>query len=246
AFELSGVSYSPIMARSRLPLSHEALMLDILQKLPAPGGRNILSHELELLLGTERSLSTVAWEDLPPSCDPVFILDNVANNTRRKGNMDQQLSQMVLGRPGEPTRVTTTPSPSTTSRGAVKRWQVESFATVLRHLLHDTDRHLHVVDFGCGTGTLLLPLAVLFPHCTFTGVEMKPAAVTLLLERAQAAGLSNVAARRCMIEEFLEEPFDVALALHACGNATDAAMQLAVRRRAAYIVSPCCVGACGT
>ncbi|GLI69762.1 hypothetical protein VaNZ11_014394, partial [Volvox africanus] len=162
------VSQSPIMARSHIPLSHEALMLDVLQNLPSPGGRNIMFHELEFSLATERSLNTVAWADLPPSCDPVFILDNLANNTRRKGNMDQQLSQMVLGRAGESTRVATIPSPGTVSRGAVKRWQVESFATVLRHLLHDTDRHLHVVDFGCGTGTLLLPLAVLFPHCTFT------------------------------------------------------------------------------
>ncbi|GIL86907.1 hypothetical protein Vretimale_15552 [Volvox reticuliferus] len=230
------------MARSHLPLSHEALMLDVLQNLPSPGGKNVTFHELDFLLGTEQSLSKVAWADVPPSCDPVFILDNLANNTRRKGNMEQQLSQMVLGRPGESSRVATTAYPGATSRGTVKRWQVESFAAVLRHLLNDADRHLHVVDFGCGTGTLLLPLAVLFPHCTFTGVEMKPAAVALLLERARAAGLSNVAARRCMIEEFLEEPFDVALALHACGNATDAAMQLAVRRHAAYIVSPCCVG----
>ncbi|GLC38916.1 hypothetical protein PLESTM_000795600 [Pleodorina starrii] len=182
---------------------------------------------------------------MPKSCDPVFILDNPANNTRRRGNLEQQLSQMVLGRPGELTHdITATPALFINSRGAVKRYQVESFAAVLRHLLllHDSARPLHVVDFGCGTGTLLLPLAVMFPHCTFTGVEMKPAAVALLLERARAAGLGNVSARRCMIEDFVETPFDVALALHACGNATDAAMMLAARRRAAYVVSPCCVG----
>ena len=44
-----------------------------------------------------------------------------------------------------------------------------------------------------------------------------------------------------MIEEF-EQPFDVALALHACGNATDLAMLQAQRQGAAYAVSPCCVG----
>lgn len=32
------------------------------------------------------------------------------------------------------------------------------------------------------------------------------------------------------------------LALHACGNATDAALLQAHRHRAAFIVSPCCVG----
>lgn len=70
---------------------------------------------------------------------------------------------------------------------------------------------------------------------------MKPAAVAILLERARAAGLANVSAARCMIEEYAA-PFDVALALHACGNATDAALLLAARQRAAYVVSPCCVG----
>ena len=37
-------------------------------------------------------------------------------------------------------------------------------------------------------------------------------------------------------------PFDVALALHACGNATDYALLAAQRAAAAFVVSPCCVG----
>lgn len=36
--------------------------------------------------------------------------------------------------------------------------------------------------------------------------------------------------------------FDIALALHACGNATDYCLLQAQRARAAFIVSPCCVG----
>lgn len=102
-------------------------------------------------------------------------------------------------------------------------------------------RQLHVVDFGCGTGGLLLPLAHLFPHVTFTGVEMKPAAVRILERRAAAAGLTNVRTFLGMIEAFTQ-PFDVALALHACGNATDHALARAQQLRAAFLVSPCCVG----
>lgn len=45
-----------------------------------------------------------------------------------------------------------------------------------------------------------------------------------------------------MIEDW-RGSFDVALALHACGNATDRVLQMAVARRAAYVCSPCCVGA---
>ena len=36
--------------------------------------------------------------------------------------------------------------------------------------------------------------------------------------------------------------FDIALALHACGNATDYALAKAGEARAAFIASPCCVG----
>jgi SAM-dependent methyltransferase len=100
---------------------------------------------------------------------------------------------------------------------------------------------LHIVDFGCGTGNLLLPLAALFPSCTFTGVDMKPAALQLLQQRAAAAGLSNVAVFEGMIEQYCQ-PFDVALGLHACGNATDHVLQMAVHCGAAFVVSPCCVG----
>lgn len=100
---------------------------------------------------------------------------------------------------------------------------------------------LHIVDFGCGSGNLLLPLAALLPGCHFTGVDMKPAALALLMTRAAAAGLSNVAVFEGMIEQY-RQPFDVALALHACGNATDHVLQIAVEQRAAFAVSPCCVG----
>jgi 2-polyprenyl-3-methyl-5-hydroxy-6-metoxy-1,4-benzoquinol methylase len=86
---------------------------------------------------------------------------------------------------------------------------------------------LRIVDFGCGTGNLLLPLAALLPHCHFTGVDMKPAALQLLQQRAAVAGLSNVSVFTGMIEQF-KQRFDVALALHACGNATDHVLQVSM------------------
>jgi SAM-dependent methyltransferase len=92
---------------------------------------------------------------------------------------------------------------------------------------------LHIVDFGCGSGNLLLPIAALLPQCRFTGVDMKPAALGLLMQRASAAGLSNVSVFTGMIEQY-NEPFDVALALHACGNATDHVLQV----RAAHSQEP--------
>eukprot|EP00283_Hemiselmis_rufescens_P016403 CAMPEP_0173449772 /NCGR_PEP_ID=MMETSP1357-20121228/43382_1 /TAXON_ID=77926 /ORGANISM="Hemiselmis rufescens, Strain PCC563" /LENGTH=54 /DNA_ID=CAMNT_0014416387 /DNA_START=1 /DNA_END=162 /DNA_ORIENTATION=+ len=53
---------------------------------------------------------------------------------------------------------------------------------------------------------------------------MKQRSVELLAQRAGDAGLPNVRGVVGMIEAFAE-PFDVALALHACGSATDYAME---------------------
>lgn len=49
-----------------------------------------------------------------------------------------------------------------------------------------------VVDFGCGSGNLLLPLAHTFPALRFVGIDLKPKAVELLRQRAAEAGLCNV------------------------------------------------------
>jgi tRNA G46 methylase TrmB len=63
-----------------------------------------------------------------------------------------------------------------------------------------------VVEFGSGSGNLILPLAHLFPHFTFTAVDMKPSAVRLLQQRVQEVGLTNVTAQLGRIEEFTGVP----------------------------------------
>ena len=36
-----------------------------------------------------------------------------------------------------------------------------------------TQTRARVVDFGCGSGNLVLAMAALMPHCDFVGVDMK-------------------------------------------------------------------------
>ncbi|KAJ1480500.1 methyltransferase domain-containing protein [Baffinella frigidus] len=131
-----------------------------------------------------------------------------------------------------------------------KRSQVESFILVLRAILppapapgakSEGAKRLVVVDFGCGGGNLTVPLAWAFPHCDFIGVDMKDKSVAILNSRAASAGLSNCRGVTCLIEDY-SEAFDVSVALHACGNATDLAMESAFAAKAAYITCPCCVG----
>lgn len=49
-----------------------------------------------------------------------------------------------------------------------------------------------VVDFGCGSGALSLPLACLFLDLTFVCVDYKHESIRLLDQRTQAANLTNV------------------------------------------------------
>jgi SAM-dependent methyltransferase len=98
-----------------------------------------------------------------------------------------------------------------------------------------------VVDFGCGTGNLILPLAAAEPSTRFVGLDLNPRSVALLRERAEAAGLTNVRAEVGLIEDY-EGPCDLALALHVCGDGTDAVLLQAQARGSAFVVAPCCVG----
>jgi hypothetical protein len=59
--------------------------------------------------------------------------------------------------------------------------------------------------------------------------------------RVQQAGLKNVRIVHGRIEDFRED-FDVGVALHACGGASDAALLRCVEKKATFVVAPCCVG----
>jgi SAM-dependent methyltransferase len=105
---------------------------------------------------------------------------------------------------------------------------------------------LTILDAGCGSGNLILPLAARFPALNFVGLDCKPEAVTLLTRRALEAGLGNATARLCDIDAYpSHEPCDAVLALHACGGATDAALRLAGSRGVPFALAPCCIGKLG-
>jgi hypothetical protein len=120
-----------------------------------------------------------------------------------------------------------------------KRRQCEAFAGAIYALNLPAGSVL--VDFGSGSCGLTLPLAYFFPHLHFVAVDLKEKALSLMRARATEAGLKNVRTVRSSILHF-EERFDMALALHACGQASDDAILKAVEMRVPYLVSPCCLG----
>lgn len=131
-------------------------------------------------------------------------------------------------------------------RGERKRESVSAMAWLLSSsLLHlsGTPRPT-IVDAGCGTGSLLLPLAALFTNATFVGVDTKRGSLERLVARAADAGpdvSSRVVPWHGRIEDY-DGACDCLLSLHACGGASDAALRLAAERAVPFAVSPCCIG----
>ena len=120
-----------------------------------------------------------------------------------------------------------------------KRQQCDAFAALIAAL--DLPDGTVVVDFGCGSCGLTLPLAWAFPQLQFIGVDLKMKSLQLMDARAAAARLDNVRTVCRSIAGF-KEPFGLAIALHACGQASDEAILQAVKNDAPYLVAPCCIG----
>jgi len=98
-----------------------------------------------------------------------------------------------------------------------------------------------VVEFCAGSGFLTLPLAVLFPAASFVLIDNKPKSIEIARQRIRDAGLVNVRVVQGRIEDF-DEPFDLGLALHACGSLSDIVLDLCLTANSAFVICPCCVG----
>ena len=125
-----------------------------------------------------------------------------------------------------------------TDRAKRKRWQIDNFIFLAREFLDD---NMTVVDFCSGSGHLSLPIAYLYPNCRFILVERNPVPVAIGKKRIKDSGLSNVELFNGYIQDF-DMKFDLGIALHACGEATDLVQIRCLENDAAYILCPCDIG----
>lgn len=119
-----------------------------------------------------------------------------------------------------------------------KRWQLENIIQLAGSLLKGGET---VVDFCSGSGHLSIPMAYIFPDCHFVLVERNAVPLKIGKSRITDAGLTNIEMCNCYIQDF-QRDFDLGLALHACGEATDLAQIKCLEKKAAYIMCPCDLG----
>jgi SAM-dependent methyltransferase len=127
------------------------------------------------------------------------------------------------------------------ARGMRKRNQVMTFVRHLR-ALRGRRKIKRCVDFGCGTGNVLMTCAATFPDVEFVGVDLNATSIEILNSRIRKSGLTNVSAVVGLIEDGDTLEADCVLALHVCGSATDRVLNNAVRARIPFVIAPCCVG----
>lgn len=98
-----------------------------------------------------------------------------------------------------------------------------------------------IVDFCSGSGHLGILVATLLPNCRVILVENKERSLKRAQERIMKMNLSNVSVVQSNLDYF-NARFDLGLALHACGVATDLVMQACIRNKADFVCCPCCYG----
>lgn len=157
-----------------------------------------------------------------------------------------------------------------TPRGSRKQAQVEAILYVLRTLFQDIDqnetesekeaddprRKIVIADLASGAGNLSLPLAWFFKDidATVLAVDINPRALERLKKRAADIGVkvqtlvrdleeltSLDTSRGEAIDYLMKHNCQAIVSLHACGAASDLAIEAAVAHDLPFVVSPCCI-----
>lgn len=134
------------------------------------------------------------------------------------------------------------PSAVPPARAARKRLQIANLVALVAALPQPcAQRAPHLLDMCGGCGHVGLVLAALLPRWRVTVVDTAEAALRIARRRAREAELGNFDTLLGDVGEVKNE-FDVAVALHACGGASDAVITRAGKVGAMMVVVPCCVG----
>lgn len=128
------------------------------------------------------------------------------------------------------------------SRAERKRIQIANIIAALCTLVQSLrDGGRVFIDMCGGCGHVGLVFAALFPAWKVYIADVKGTALAIAEKRAKEAGLKNVSTVQGDIVN-IQQRFDIACALHACGGASDAVLAKAMKLRACVVIASCCVG----
>ncbi|ETE71115.1 Glutathione S-transferase C-terminal domain-containing protein, partial [Ophiophagus hannah] len=98
-----------------------------------------------------------------------------------------------------------------------------------------------IVDFCSGGGHVGIVLGYILPLCQIILVENKEQSLICAEKRSDELGLHNIWFIQANMDNF-KGSFNIGVALHACGVATDMVIEHCIKVGAAFVISPCCYG----
>ncbi|KAM6428918.1 glutathione S-transferase C-terminal domain-containing protein [Rhynochetos jubatus] len=124
------------------------------------------------------------------------------------------------------------------ARALRKQQQLNNLVAAVTQLAKPGDV---IVDFCSGGGHVGIVLAHTMPSCQVVLIENKELSLIRAKDRSDELRLNNISFIHANLDYF-NGTFNIGVALHACGVATDMVIERCVRARAAFVVSPCCYG----
>ncbi|XP_010009217.1 PREDICTED: glutathione S-transferase C-terminal domain-containing protein-like, partial [Nestor notabilis] len=123
-------------------------------------------------------------------------------------------------------------------RALRKQQQLNNLASAVAKLAKPGDV---IVDFCSGGGHVGIVLAHMMPSCQVVLIENKELSLIRAKDRSDELGLNNVWFIQANLDYF-NGTFNIGVALHACGVATDMVIEHCIKAQAAFVISPCCYG----
>ncbi|XP_040185620.1 glutathione S-transferase C-terminal domain-containing protein [Rana temporaria] len=123
-------------------------------------------------------------------------------------------------------------------RAVRKQQQLNNLLSVVQNMAKPGDI---IVDFCSGGGHVGIVLAYMLPLCQVVLIENKEESLIRAKERSDGLGLSNIWFIQANLDYFIGA-FNIGVALHACGVATDMVIEHCIAARATFVICPCCYG----
>ncbi|XP_066430008.1 glutathione S-transferase C-terminal domain-containing protein isoform X3 [Eleutherodactylus coqui] len=123
-------------------------------------------------------------------------------------------------------------------RALRKQQQLNNLLSVVTHMAKPGDT---IVDFCSGGGHVGIVLAYTLPSCQIVLIENKEESLMRARDRSNGLGLTNIWFVQANLDYFTGK-FNIGVALHACGVATDMVIEHCILARAAFVICPCCYG----